>query len=122
MREILAELERQGGLTAPMVPRGSWYHTNPNHQMMRKSQRSNTLRLRFGKRSAAADDMGLFQEQPMIASNFQEFQQQRAMEPMSSQLDTMKVSSSSSSKIKSNSQILIFLSYLWQAAPASGAN
>lgn len=43
---MMEELERQG-LTGPMVGRA--YH--PNHNMMRKSQRSNNLRLRFGKRS-----------------------------------------------------------------------
>jgi hypothetical protein len=43
---MLEELERQG-LTGPMVQRA--YH--PSHNMMRKSQRSNNLRLRFGKRS-----------------------------------------------------------------------
>jgi len=46
VRDMMEELERQG-LTGPMVARA--YH--PNHNMMRKSQRSNNLRLRFGKRS-----------------------------------------------------------------------
>ncbi|CAG7837053.1 unnamed protein product [Allacma fusca] len=45
VREMMEELERQG-LTGPIVPRAF-----PNHHMMRKSQRSNSLRLRFGKRS-----------------------------------------------------------------------
>ena len=40
----MEELERQG-LTGPIVPRAYPHH------MMRKSQRSNSLRLRFGKRS-----------------------------------------------------------------------
>lgn len=50
VREMMEELERQG-ITGPMVGRA--YHPNPNHNMMRKSQRSNNLRLRFGKRSVA---------------------------------------------------------------------
>jgi len=45
VREMIEELERQG-LTGPMVPRAY-----PPHNLMRKSQRSNSLRLRFGKRS-----------------------------------------------------------------------
>lgn len=53
MREILEELERQGGLSPRMVPRAFYYYRpNPNHQMTRKSQRSSALRLRFGKRNA----------------------------------------------------------------------
>jgi hypothetical protein len=49
VRELMEELERQGGLSAPMVPRA--FYNAPNHKMTRKSQRSNSLRLRFGKRS-----------------------------------------------------------------------
>lgn len=48
---MIEELERQG-LTGPMVPRA--YH--PGHRMMRKSQRSSNLRLRFGKRSSPPFD------------------------------------------------------------------
>jgi len=52
IREMIEELERQG-LTGPMVPRA--YH--PGHRMMRKSQRSSNLRLRFGKRSSPPFDV-----------------------------------------------------------------
>jgi len=50
IREVLDEIDRQGGLTSAIVPR-AYNPNNPNHRMMRKSQRSNSLRLRFGKRS-----------------------------------------------------------------------
>lgn len=42
----MEELDRQG-YTGPLEPRSY----NPDRKMMRKSQRSNNLRLRFGKRS-----------------------------------------------------------------------
>jgi len=54
IREMMEEIQRQG-LAGPVVPRSY----NPNNAMMRKSQRSNNLRLRFGKRSVSAYEPGV---------------------------------------------------------------